>query len=290
MSDAAESELAVVPYVPMVEPPRGSASPRTNRRLWLAAGAVAIGLLAVAAVWSMWPAGDHESPVEQVIKSEPPVAGPKREPALSLVGHTNTIECIAFLPGGKRIVSSDDDQQILVWDLEAGQLGYRLANGDDTGPALAFDPTGRLLATAADNDLLKLWDLPSRTEVARLKGHHVAFSPAGGLLAAALHEIPLRCTTRTRARMWASWWGTTPGSLPWPSRKMANARLGGPVRGAAHMGCRAARTAARRSKTTHKLTASPRPGGNLAAAGRRGWRDPIVEHQSIPAGGDVASP
>ena len=190
-SEDAESDLAVVPYVPLIEPPFRARSLRTARRVWLAGFVGVLATLTFAAMWFWWPDGDEQDPGQHAVVSPPPVSAPMLEPILSLVGHTNTIECVAFLPGGTQLVSSDDDQQVLVWDLVAGQLGYRLAKGDDTGPALAVDDAGKWLATAADTDLLKWWDLSTRKVVTRLKGHHVAFSRAGDLLAAALHEDPI---------------------------------------------------------------------------------------------------
>lgn len=190
-NEDAGSDLAVVPYVPLVEPPFRSRSLCTKRRAWLAGSVVALGALTFAAAWFWWPDGDKRDPGQRAVQSQPPISVPTLEPALSLVGHTSTIECVAFLPGGTRLVSSDDDQQLLAWDLVAGRLAYRLAKGDDTGPALAVDDAGKWLATAADTDLLKLWDLSTRDVVMRLKGHHVTFSRAGDLLATALHEDPI---------------------------------------------------------------------------------------------------
>jgi hypothetical protein len=190
-NEDAGSDLAIVPYVPLVEPPLRSRSLCTTRRAWFAGSVVVLGTLTFAVAWFWWPDGDKRDPGQRAVQSPPPLSVPMLEPALSLVGHTSTIECVAFLPGGTQLVSSDDDQQVLVWDLVAGQLAYRLAKGDDTGPALAVDDAGKWLATAADTDLLKLWDLSTREVVTRLKGHHVAFSRAGDLLAAALHEDPI---------------------------------------------------------------------------------------------------
>ncbi len=187
--DDAESALDVVPYVPLVEPRRASSRP--DRRAWFAGGTAALAVLAAAAAWFFWPRGDGGEAGGLISTSKPPTAVAAIEPAMSLVGHGNTVECLAFMPDGHQIVSSDDDQLVLVWDLAAGRLAYRLVQGDDTGPALALDSSGKLLATAAENDLLKLWDMAAKTVVARLKGHHVAFSRSGELLAAALHDDPI---------------------------------------------------------------------------------------------------
>jgi tRNA A-37 threonylcarbamoyl transferase component Bud32 len=196
--DDADSQMAVAPYVPMIAAPRVSAVPGPGRRLWFVTGALIVGLLVVAIAWSLWPGdGERLSSEQGTQDTQATDAAPLtkaislKKPLISLVGHTNTIECLAYLPNGTQLVSSDDDQRVLVWDLVEGQLRYQLAKGDDTGPALALDKSGTLLATAADNDVLKLWDLSTRTEVARLKGHHLVFSPAGGLLAAALNEDPI---------------------------------------------------------------------------------------------------
>jgi hypothetical protein len=173
------SEL-VAPFVPPVAIPRAKAHRRTKRRTWIVAGAAIAAFGGLAAIV----AGliGKVSPARRLA-----VATPVAE----LGGHTNTVECLAFVPGDNEIVSGDDDQRILVWDLKASKLWFQLARGDDSGPCLAVAPNGMLVATAADTDVLKVWDWRSRKEVRRLAGHYVTFSPTGKLLAAALNANPL---------------------------------------------------------------------------------------------------
>lgn len=187
--EIAESALDVVPYVPMVQPRR--APSRTGRRVWLVGSIAALAVMAAGVAWFFWPRGDRGEAGGSASALKVPIADMAIEPTMSLIGHANTVECLAFTPDGRQMVSSDDDQLLLVWDLAAGRLAYQLVKGDDTGPALALDSSGKLLATAAENDLLKLWDMAAKTVVARLKGHHVAFSRSGDLLAAALHDDPI---------------------------------------------------------------------------------------------------
>ena len=189
----AQPTTPIAPFVPPAVVPRLAPRPRSRRRRRLVAAAGVVVLFAFAAMLA-WPIiARRLSPASGVVADADggAAAKPVATPALTLLGHTNTPECLAFVPGSDELVSGDDDQRILVWDLKGGKLWFQLAKGDDTGPCLAVDPAGTLVATAADNDVLKLWNLRSRKEVGRLAGHHVTFSPAGKLMAAALKDDPL---------------------------------------------------------------------------------------------------
>lgn len=201
---------AIAPFVPPVTPPKPAGADKSGcrrSRVWhvrtimavvtivaFAALALTATLLVVGA-GSGWFGGQPvaSQEVARPDTAPAPVTGTVRAvtPLLTLSGHTNTIECLAFIPGSDRIVSGDDDQRLLVWDLTARQLDFSLAEGDDSGPCLAVAPDGHVAATASDHEVLKLWDLSRRQEVKRLAGHHVAFSPAGKLFAAALGDNQL---------------------------------------------------------------------------------------------------
>jgi len=96
---------------------RSRVGPRRKQRTWLALGAAVATLAGLAAVGA-WIVGGGRPP-SQPSDEDAPAPPVVATPTLTLRGHTNTIECLAFVPGGNELVSGDDDQRILVWDLES---------------------------------------------------------------------------------------------------------------------------------------------------------------------------
>jgi WD40 repeat protein len=183
-----ESMARFAPFVPAVNVPGVSARLGRKRRLAYAAGAglaMVVGLCACLTWWIVGRQGSSE------VTSPYIVAGPwvVASPEAVLEGHTNSVECLAFVPGRDEIVSGGDDQAIFLWNLKNPGPPFPLAKDEKAAPCLAVDPRGALLATCTDNnDQLKLWDLPARKEIAKLAGHRVAFSPTTPLLATALQD------------------------------------------------------------------------------------------------------
>jgi WD40 repeat protein len=79
------------------------------------------------------------------------------------VGHTDSVESVAFSPDGKKIVSGSDDDTLRVWDAESGSsiLGP-LVGHSDWVKLLAFSPDGKKIVSGSnDNTLRRVWDAES---------------------------------------------------------------------------------------------------------------------------------
>ncbi|MBX3567977.1 MAG: caspase family protein [Rhizobiaceae bacterium] len=120
-------------------------------------------------------------------------------------GHRGTIKDLVFSPDGQTIASASDDKTIRLWDWQTGAplkvlRGYQGNDNDGKVFSVAFAPDGKTLAAGGyfgaglgsdpPYGEVRLFDVSSGTLKAVLPGNEfavysVAFSPDGGLLAAA---------------------------------------------------------------------------------------------------------
>ncbi len=100
------------------------------------------------------------------------------------LGHTGSVEAVAFSPDGRFIVSGSSDETLKVWDAVSGALLKTFEGHDGPVYSVAFSPDGRFIVSGSMDHTLKLWDAaPPSTLVKTFNGHNglvfsVAFSPS----------------------------------------------------------------------------------------------------------------
>src|SRR5262249_46070804 len=97
---------------------------------------------------------------------------------------------VAFSPTGKTLAVAFEDAKTRLLRVATGREIRRFPSSSDV--CVAFSPGGALLGTARENQVC-LWQPSTGTKVRVLQGgdkniQHIAFSPAGKILAAADHE------------------------------------------------------------------------------------------------------
>jgi WD40 repeat protein len=112
---------------------------------------------------------------------------------VTLRGHTNSVNGVAFSPDGKRLATASADHTAKVWDTESGKELFTLRGHTNSVNGVAFSPDGKRLATASADQTAKVWDAESGKELFTLRGHSssvndVAFSPDGKRLATASQD------------------------------------------------------------------------------------------------------
>lgn len=112
---------------------------------------------------------------------------------LSLSGHTEQVQGLAFRYDGKLLASASHDGTVRVWDVTTGLELLTLDAHEGGAHAVSFSPDGTRLATAGMDDTVKVWDSVTGDLLLTLeapsggfhKGNAFAFSPDGSFLAVA---------------------------------------------------------------------------------------------------------
>jgi WD40 repeat protein/serine/threonine protein kinase len=112
---------------------------------------------------------------------------------VSLSGHTDKVQGLAFRFDGKRLASASHDGTARIWDVTTGLELLTLTAHEGGAHAVSFTPDGARLATAGMDDTVRVWDSVTGTLLLTLdapsggfhKGNALAFSPDGKYLAVA---------------------------------------------------------------------------------------------------------
>ncbi len=154
--------------------------PGSRWQLWrFLATLLLLGLPALAGT-----GGARESLVPGKPAEEPQ---PKKEPILTLTGHTSEVYSVTFSPNGK-LLASGSNTQVKVWDATTGKEVFTYPIRGTNVFGLAFRPDGKQLAVGISR-VVKLLDTADGTELASLNAgpnflFRLAFSPDGKQLAA----------------------------------------------------------------------------------------------------------
>ncbi|RHY90004.1 hypothetical protein DYB35_008501 [Aphanomyces astaci] len=90
---------------------------------------------------------------------------------VTLDGHKNAIESLAYGENGALLASGSRDTDIIVWDIVSQSGLYRLRGHKDAVTAVAFLDNQRTLVSTSKDTLMKVWDLDTQHCVQTCVGH-----------------------------------------------------------------------------------------------------------------------
>lgn len=104
-----------------------------------------------------------------------------------LVGHKDSILCLAFSGDNQLLASGSLDGKIRLWNPATGEQVAELPGHMEETSGLAFSPDGRTLASVDEKVSVKLWHIATRRELISWDfppaGDWIGFSPEGRFLA-----------------------------------------------------------------------------------------------------------
>lgn len=114
---------------------------------------------------------------------------PHRTVNLTLKGHTDNVNALAFTPEGQILASGSDDGTIRLWETSTGTEILKLESGKTR--ALVFSTDGKTLASVSSSIKIykiQLWDIATGSLLTSIKGENnpenvLAFSPDSKILA-----------------------------------------------------------------------------------------------------------
>lgn len=105
------------------------------------------------------------------------------------IGHSHSVNAVAFSPTENILASGGEDNTVKLWDVATGRLLKTLEGHTNEIYTVAFSPDGRTLASGSQDHTVKLWEVGTgrllKTLLDQVSGEVfiVAFSPDGKTLA-----------------------------------------------------------------------------------------------------------
>ncbi len=92
---------------------------------------------------------------------------------LTLWGHTQAVNSVAFSADGKRIVSGSQDQAVSVWNADTGREVLTLWGHTDSIQSVAFSADGKRIVSGSDDGEIKVWDADWGQQILTLRAHKI---------------------------------------------------------------------------------------------------------------------
>ncbi|MFM2062804.1 MAG: hypothetical protein RLZZ507_2474 [Cyanobacteriota bacterium] len=106
----------------------------------------------------------------------------------SCLGHTSSVNSVAFSPDGSMVVSGSLDNTVRLWDAKTGEaIAQPITGHTGSVNSVAFNPDGNTVVSGSKDKTVRLWDVNTGKAIGQLYSHaqpvtSVAFSPDGNTI------------------------------------------------------------------------------------------------------------
>ncbi|MCC5944035.1 MAG: OmpA family protein [Bernardetiaceae bacterium] len=76
-----------------------------------------------------------------------------------LKGHIGGVQTVRFSPDGKYLGSGGLDNQVVIWDVETGEIKHKLTGFRQNVHEVTFSPDGSLVAAASGDGTVRIWQV-----------------------------------------------------------------------------------------------------------------------------------
>ncbi|NES02669.1 MAG: protein kinase [Okeania sp. SIO2F4] len=126
---------------------------------------------------------------------------------LTLTGHFDSVNSVAFSPNGETLASGSRDKTIEIWDMNKGRRWFTLTGHGDSVQTVAFSQDGEMLASGSRDKTIEIWDMKKGRRWFTLIGHSdwvdtVAFSPDNQMLASGGRDKAIEIWNLQKAKRW----------------------------------------------------------------------------------------
>ncbi len=89
----------------------------------------------------------------------------------TLIGHTESVQCVKFNEDNTKLVSGGKDQRVLLWNVNTGTLTDSLIGHAGLITRVLFTPDQQKIISSDYNRAIKIWDIATSSLIANLSGH-----------------------------------------------------------------------------------------------------------------------
>lgn len=117
----------------------------------------------------------------------------QQQQVITLTGHTDEVNTVAFTPDGKEFATGSDDRTVKIWDANSLREIRTLKGHLDWVYSVRISSDGQTLVSGSKDNTIKVWNLNAGREIRTLRGHKsyvnsVAISPDVQKIASASYD------------------------------------------------------------------------------------------------------